>query len=88
MVNFLSNINCYISRIITLIISNFHHVLVLISTFEKYYGLSRNYFLTSAFFAFSEKFKPYSRSWRAVSNMKYQKPGMKDILFSFYLVQK
>ena len=88
MVNFLSNINCYISRIITLIISNFHHVLVLISTFEKYYGLSRNYFLMSAFFAFSEKFKPYSRSWRAVSNMKYQKPGMKDILFSFYLVQK
>ena len=63
-------------QIITLIILNFHHVLVLISTFEKYYGLSHNYF------------KPYSRSWRAVSKMKYQKPGMKDILFSFYLVKK
>ena len=43
-------------------ISSFHHVLVLIRAFEKYYGFSRDFLLTSAFYAFSSKFKLYSTS--------------------------
>ena len=74
--------------IITPIISNFQHVLVLIRAFQKYYGLSRYFLLTSAFFAFLSKLKPYSRSYRAISFMKYYKTGIKDILFSFHLVKK
>ena len=59
-------------------ISSFHDVLVLIRTFQEYYGLSREYLLTSAFYVFLWKFKLYSTSYRAISFMKYQKTGMKD----------
>ena len=67
-------------------ISSFHYVLVLIRAFQKYYDLSRDFLLTSAFYAFLWKFKLYSK--RAISFMKYQKTDMKDILFSFHLVKK
>ena len=69
-------------------ISSFHHVLVLIRAFQKYYGLSRDFLLTSAFCGFLWKFKLYSTSQRAISFMKYQKTSMKDILFSYHLVTK
>ena len=69
-------------------ISSFHHVLILIRAFQKHYGLSRDYLLTSAFYAFLWKFKLYSMSQRAISFMKYQKTGIKDILFSFHLDKK
>ena len=62
-------------------ISNFHQVLVLTRAFQKYYGLLSDFLLTSGFFAFLSKFKPYSAQQRAISFMKYQKSGMKDILF-------
>ena len=68
-------------------ISSFH-VLVLIRAFQKYYGLSRYFLLTSAFFAFLSKFKPYSTSQRAISFMKYKNAGIKYIFFSFHLVKK
>ena len=67
-------------------ISSFHHVLVLIRAFQKYYDLSRDFLLTSTFYAFLWKFKLYSK--RAISFMKYQKTDMEDILFSFHLVKK
>ena len=59
-------------------ISSFHHVLVLIRAFQKYYGLSRYFLLKSAFYAFLWKFKLYSTSERAISFIKYQKAGVKD----------
>ena len=43
-------------------ISSFHDVLVLIRTFQEYYGLSRERLLMSAFYAFLWKFKLYSTS--------------------------
>ena len=43
-------------------ISSFHRVLVLTRAFQKYYGLSRDFLMTSAFYAFSWKFKLYSTS--------------------------
>ena len=44
------------------IISNFHHVLVLIRAVQKRFGLLRDFFLTSALYAFLLKFKLYSLS--------------------------
>ena len=69
-------------------ISSFQHVSVLLRAFQKYYGLSRDSLLTSIFFAFLSKFKPYSTLQRAIFFMKYQKAGKKDILFSCHLVKK
>ena len=43
-------------------ILSFHNVLILIREFQKYYPLSREFLLMSAFYAFLWKFKLYSTS--------------------------
>ena len=44
------------------VVSSFRHVLVLITAFQIYYGMSCEFLLTSAVYAFLWKFKLYSTS--------------------------
>ena len=93
MANFLSNINCYISRIITPIYLKFSKCVSFDKSIPNYYALPSELLPTSAVFAFLLKIKPYSTSQKKTS--KYQKISKynqniqkTDIVFSIHLVKK
>ena len=63
-------------------ISSFHHVF-LIRAFQKYYGLSRDFLLTSAFYVFLWKFKLYSVSWEQFPLWNIKKLVKKTFYLAF-----